>query len=368
MHAIDRGLRPGRLPHRATAGGTPPVTTARLIRTAARAPCPPGGRPRRPGAVHLRPAAQPRHAPPRPAGAAPDHVALTFDDGPDPLSTPFFLRAAGRAAGARHVLPARHARRAAPPAWSARSPPPGTRSPSTAGCHRPLLLRGPRATYDDLARARDTVADDHRAPPRAVPPPVRRDVHRRPPGGPPARPHPGAVDLLGRGLDGPAPPRSPSTARSPPTWTAAAPSCSTTPTAPPPRAPGARRSAPCHGSSTPARSAGCRSARCASTDGARPRAEGRRPRPCARRGRAPGGRRSAAVTSTRQSAVVVGSGRGRRPPTFRGQGGYGLVGLTERVTAAGGRLESGPSGAWRRRVTAGIPVGSGPPTPWRRGC
>ncbi|MEU9455960.1 polysaccharide deacetylase family protein [Streptomyces sp. NPDC048277] len=88
----------------------------------------------------------------------PDHIALTFDDGPDPLSTPFFLRLlAERGVHATFFLLGREARRS-----------PGlVREIAAAGheigvhgwLHRPLLLRGPRATYDDLARARDTVAD-----------------------------------------------------------------------------------------------------------------------------------------------------------------------------------------------------------------
>ncbi|MGW3361165.1 polysaccharide deacetylase family protein [Streptomyces bungoensis] len=88
----------------------------------------------------------------------PDHVALTFDDGPDPLSTPFFLRlldqrdvratffllgnAAHRSPGVvREIVAAGH--EIGVHGWR----------------HRPLLLRGPRATYDDFARARDTIAD-----------------------------------------------------------------------------------------------------------------------------------------------------------------------------------------------------------------
>lgn len=35
-----------------------------------------------------------------------DHVALTFDAGPDPLSTPFFPRLLDERGGARHLLPA----------------------------------------------------------------------------------------------------------------------------------------------------------------------------------------------------------------------------------------------------------------------
>jgi peptidoglycan/xylan/chitin deacetylase (PgdA/CDA1 family) len=85
-----------------------------------------------------------------------DHVALTFDDGPDPLSTPLFLRLlAERRVQATFFLLGSEAVRA-----------PGlVREIAAAGheiavhgwLHRPLLLRGPRATYDDLARARDTV-------------------------------------------------------------------------------------------------------------------------------------------------------------------------------------------------------------------
>ncbi|MGW3196627.1 polysaccharide deacetylase family protein [Streptomyces sp. NPDC001118] len=87
----------------------------------------------------------------------PDHVALTFDDGPDPLSTPFFLRLLDRrGVRATFFLLGSEAHRT-----------PGlVREIAAAGheigihgwLHRPLLLRGPRATYDDFARARDTVA------------------------------------------------------------------------------------------------------------------------------------------------------------------------------------------------------------------
>lgn len=88
----------------------------------------------------------------------PDHVALTFDDGPDALSTPFFLRALEehRIRATFFVLGS-----------MARRSPGLLREMTAAGheigihgwLHRPLLLRGPRATYDDLARARDGVAE-----------------------------------------------------------------------------------------------------------------------------------------------------------------------------------------------------------------
>ncbi|MEU8945693.1 polysaccharide deacetylase family protein [Streptomyces sp. NPDC048489] len=87
-----------------------------------------------------------------------DHIALTFDDGPDPLSTPHFLRLLDeRQVRATFFLLGGEAHRS-----------PGlVREIAAAGheigvhgwLHRPLLLRGPRATYEDLARARDTVAD-----------------------------------------------------------------------------------------------------------------------------------------------------------------------------------------------------------------
>ncbi|MET7486973.1 polysaccharide deacetylase family protein [Streptomyces sp. NPDC005538] len=100
----------------------------------------------------------------------PDHVALTFDDGPDPLSTPLFLRLLDeRRIHATFFLLGREAARA-----------PGlVREIAAAGheiavhgwLHRPLLLRGPRATHDDLARARDTVGDLTGRTPRLFRPP-----------------------------------------------------------------------------------------------------------------------------------------------------------------------------------------------------
>ncbi|MFJ9903367.1 polysaccharide deacetylase family protein [Streptomyces sp. NPDC101152] len=99
-----------------------------------------------------------------------DHVALTFDDGPDPLSTPFFLRALEeRRLKATFFLLGSQARRS----------PDLVREIAGAGheiaihgwLHRPLLLRGPRATYDDLARARDTVGALTGHPPRLFRPP-----------------------------------------------------------------------------------------------------------------------------------------------------------------------------------------------------
>ena len=65
-----------------------------------------GRRPRRPGRHRPRPGTAAVVPPAGRAGRA-DHVALTFDDGPDPACTPAFLDLLADAAGARHVLPAR---------------------------------------------------------------------------------------------------------------------------------------------------------------------------------------------------------------------------------------------------------------------
>ncbi len=87
----------------------------------------------------------------------PDHVALTFDDGPDPRSTPAFLQVL-RA----HQVPATFFLLGS---MVARAP--GlTRELVDAGHevavhgwqHRCLLGRTPAGTYDDLARSRDLIA------------------------------------------------------------------------------------------------------------------------------------------------------------------------------------------------------------------
>ena len=87
----------------------------------------------------------------------PGHVALTFDDGPDPVSTPFFLRAlaASEVRATFFVLGSMASRS---PGLLEEMAAAGHEIAVHGWAHRPLLLRGPRATYDDLARGRDTVA------------------------------------------------------------------------------------------------------------------------------------------------------------------------------------------------------------------
>ncbi|MGW3153901.1 polysaccharide deacetylase family protein [Streptomyces sp. NPDC001089] len=134
------------------------MTAARLLRTAALAAVPALA------VAHAAPVVSTfgplrNRAMPRLSGRGRrDHIALTFDDGPDPLSTPHFLRLlAERQVRATFFLLGGEAHRS-----------PGlVREIAAAGheigvhgwLHRPLLLRGPRATYEDFARARDTVAD-----------------------------------------------------------------------------------------------------------------------------------------------------------------------------------------------------------------
>ncbi|GIH16544.1 polysaccharide deacetylase family protein [Rugosimonospora africana] len=108
---------------------------------------------------------------PRLAGVGhPDHVALTFDDGPHPLSTPRFLAELERLdVRATFFLLGR---------WAARSPilakeivAAGHEVAVHGYEHRCLLARGAGATYDDLARARDVIADATGEQPRWFRPP-----------------------------------------------------------------------------------------------------------------------------------------------------------------------------------------------------
>src|SRR5919204_661003 len=100
-----------------------------------------------------------RRLTPRLAGVGtPGHVALTFDDGPVPASTPAFLEAlARRRLRATFFMLGEEVQRA--PALAAEVAAAGHEGAGHGDDHRNLLRRDPLATLDGLRRARDTVAE-----------------------------------------------------------------------------------------------------------------------------------------------------------------------------------------------------------------
>jgi peptidoglycan-N-acetylglucosamine deacetylase len=87
-----------------------------------------------------------------------DHIALTFDDGPDPRSTPRFIELLGeRRARATFFLLGSMVQRA--PALAAELTAAGHEAGVHGWDHRYTLLRGARGIRDDVARARDAVAE-----------------------------------------------------------------------------------------------------------------------------------------------------------------------------------------------------------------
>lgn len=84
------------------------------------------------------------------------HVALTFDDGPDQASTPRFLKVLSEhATHATFFLLGEMLRKA--PGLGREIADGGHELAVHGWHHRNLLARGPRATYDDLARAQDLI-------------------------------------------------------------------------------------------------------------------------------------------------------------------------------------------------------------------
>ncbi len=99
-----------------------------------------------------------------------DHVALTFDDGPDPEWTPAFLEVlADRQVRATFFMLGSMAARE--PGLAAEVAGAGHEVAVHGWAHRYTVLRGPRAVADDLARARDAVAAATGAEPRFYRPP-----------------------------------------------------------------------------------------------------------------------------------------------------------------------------------------------------
>jgi peptidoglycan/xylan/chitin deacetylase (PgdA/CDA1 family) len=99
-----------------------------------------------------------------------DHVAVTFDDGPDPAWTPAFLEvlAAARVRATFFMLGAMAARA---PGLAAEVAGAGHEVAVHGWAHQYTILRSPRAVADDLARATDAVAGATGTQPRFYRPP-----------------------------------------------------------------------------------------------------------------------------------------------------------------------------------------------------
>ena len=89
--------------------------------------------------------------------AASDHVALTFDDGPDPEATPLFLELL-RERGVRATFFLLGSQVSRAPRLAADIADAGHEVAVHGWRHRYLPLRTPIATYDDLASAKEIIA------------------------------------------------------------------------------------------------------------------------------------------------------------------------------------------------------------------
>ena len=99
-----------------------------------------------------------------------DHVALTFDDGPDPAWTPAFLEVLAKwQVHATFFMLGSMAARS--PGLAAEVAGAGHEVAVHGWAHRYTVLRSPRAVADDLARATDAVAGATGAQPRFYRPP-----------------------------------------------------------------------------------------------------------------------------------------------------------------------------------------------------
>jgi len=112
-----------------------------------------------------------RHLLPRLAGVGRSgHVALTFDDGPDPASTPAFLDVLdGLGWHATFFMLGEMVRKA--PGLAAEVAAAGHEVAVHGESHRSMLWRTPWSVVDDVARGRAVVADATGAEPRYFRPP-----------------------------------------------------------------------------------------------------------------------------------------------------------------------------------------------------
>lgn len=99
-----------------------------------------------------------------------DHVALTFDDGPDRAATPMFLDVL-RERGVHATFFQLGSQVRVAPRLAAEVVAAGHEVGVHGWAHRYLPLRGPVDTYDDLARARDAIAAATGVMPRLFRPP-----------------------------------------------------------------------------------------------------------------------------------------------------------------------------------------------------
>jgi len=99
-----------------------------------------------------------------------DHVALTFDDGPDPASTPAFLELL-RDRGVRATFFLLGSMLSASPGLAAEVAAAGHEVGVHGWDHRYTVLRGPLAIRGDIERARDAAAEAAGVVPRFYRPP-----------------------------------------------------------------------------------------------------------------------------------------------------------------------------------------------------
>ncbi len=112
-----------------------------------------------------------RHLLPHLAGVGlPGHVAITFDDGPDPSSTPAFLEVLDSVGWRATFFMLGEMVRSAP-GLAAEVTAAGHEVAVHGDSHRSMLWRTPWSVVDDVARGRDVVADATGVEPRFFRPP-----------------------------------------------------------------------------------------------------------------------------------------------------------------------------------------------------